>query len=414
MEYKKDDIRVLDYCRKLDRAEIQKLPFKKLVFSGIENSWLIEQHFAQKAATSKLPDWSQNPALIYPDKISVEQSSSSWIAKWKASLVPKETKLLIDGTAGLGVDCFYLGQRSDRVLAYEIDPLRANLLNHNLALLGLKNFEVLQLGFEEVIGSKSFKNSQKTLVYLDPDRRPDAQQKVNSWENSRPDLLLMYNILKQKHCKFLVKLSPMDNPFEVAAKMQGLSGIYIVSLHLEVKEVLLFWDFANLQIHPKYSIVEIQRSGQYVKIDVSDFQVENQKLGHPAQGQFLYDPWPALRKGFVAKHWFKSNVFSLLSPDAQLFIANENFENVPARVFQIKEVIGNFSEFAKKWKGKSLNVISRNFFASAEEIKKRNRFSDGGESFLFCYQNIEKENIYLLTEKQSSSYSESFWQKISE
>ena len=414
MDNKKEDIRVLEYCRKLDRAEIQKLPFKKPIFSGIENSWLIEQHYAQKAAIIKIPYWGQNPDLIYPDKISVEQSSSSWIAKWKASLVPKETELLIDGTAGLGVDCFYLGQRSDRVVAYETDPLRANLLNHNLDLLGLKNFEVLQLGFDNVVESFTFENPQKTLVYLDPDRRPDAQQKVNSWENSCPDLQLIYNVLKPKGCKFMVKLSPMDNPLEVAAQMPGLSNIYIVSLHLEVKEVLLFWDFANLQITPKYSIVEIQRSGQYVKIDVSDFQVENQKLGHPAQGKFLYDPWPALRKGFVAKHWFKSNVFSLLSPDAQFFIANENFENVPARVFQIKEVIGNFSEFAKKWKGKSLNVISRNFFASAEEIKKRNGFFDGGEIFLFCYQSIEKENIYLLTERLNNSFSESFWQKISE
>jgi len=412
LDYKKIDAKVLLFCRNLDQLEIQRLPFKKSVFSGIENSWLVEQHFAQKVAMLKISEWNGNEKIIFPDKLSVEQSSSGWIAKWKSSLVPENTELLIDGTAGLGVDCFYLGQKVNHVVAFEIDKSRAAILEHNLNALNLRNFDVINAGFEEVISLFPITNPERTLVYLDPDRRPDLSQKANSWEKSEPDLLLIFNILKEMGTHFLVKLSPMDNPWELVSKMEGVSQIFVVSLHLEVKEVLVYWDFASPTKPPEFAIVEIQRSGIFAKIIVSDLHLENQNLGKPVTNQYLYDPWPALRKGFMAKHCLGSDLFMLLSPEAQLFASVAILENVPARIFRILEVVDSFSLFSKNWKGKRLNVISRNFFASAEEIKKRNGFLDGGENYLFCYQSIDKQNVYILTEKVANQYSEAFWQNF--
>jgi len=400
---------VLDFCRNLSLQEANALVFKKQIFPEISNQWLVDQFFAQKAAKDKISDWSSNHNLIYPDKVAIEQATSGLLARWKTSLIPTDTELLIDGTAGLGVDTFYLSRKALKAIAFEASESRSELLVHNLNSLSVKNVEVISNSFENQSISSLISNPQKTIVYLDPDRRPADGNRQTSWQDSIPNLQFVYDDCKRLKTNLLVKLSPMDNLADLKEKLPGIVNVWVISIQQEVKELLIQWDFTQQVDQNSYRCVEIQKSGQYVEIEVLEIEGSILNLTLPKVGSHLYDPWPTLRKGFMAQSWMAQNGFKILSAEAQLYQHSDCKMNIPSRIFKIESIVDNFSDFSKKWKNKNLNVVSRNFPVNAEEIKKRNKWIDGGDQFLFCYQTVDKQKVYVLTTKQEAPKSSSFW-----
>ncbi len=405
-------LEILAFCRNLSAKEAEALPFKKQIFSGIENQWLVNQFYALKAAKQKIPGWWENLEIIYPDKLSVEQATSEWIARWKAGLIPEDCKLVIDGTAGLGLDSYFLGSKSEKLIAFELQNDKAKLLEFNLEKLGLQNFEVFTNDFEMALEELEIPFPEKTIVYIDPDRRPEIDKKILSWQASKPDLFAIYKTCMDRRLKLMVKLSPMDNPEELSQKMPGISKIWVVSLQQEVKEVLVCWNFDLKSEGFNYQVVEIQKSGWFHELNISRNKAQILRIEKPTKESYLYDPWPALRKGFKSPDWMIPAGFQTISPEAQLFTHTQLLEDSPCRVFQIVELILVFSEFIKLWKNKPLNVVSRNFPVSSDEMKKRNKWPDGGEYFLFCFQTLEKQNTYVLAKRVEPVYSEQFWKKL--
>ena len=411
LNYNKLDKKILNFCHNLSQIESQKLAFKKQLFPEVSNQWLVNQFLALQGGRDKLPEFFSNEQYVFPDKMAVEQATSAWVAKWKAGLIPDGLDLLIDGTAGMGVDSYYLGKRCNRLLAFESSDERAQLLRHNLMVLGLTDFNVMHADFQANLDQLPISIPDKTMVYLDPDRRPN-EKRVVSWLDSKPDLRVVYDFCRKKQISLMVKFSPMDNPMEIPAQLPGLSKIWIVSLHQEVKEVLVQWNFSKPVLEPAYSVVEIQRSGIFNETKVPLLNQGFSSLALPEKGSVLYDPWPVLRKNFMAQKWMLNRNMGLLSPEAQFFTHKDQIEDFPCRAFQILDVVENLTSFSKSRKNKSLHVICRNFPVSADDIKSKNKWVEGGDQYLFCYQNPDKKSTYILTQRLENRYSETFWQKI--
>lgn len=68
---------------------------------------LADQILSRRKAKGKLNSWLQNPDIIFPAPLSVEQSSSEATATYKQSLIGAG-KHLVDLTGGMGVDCIAL------------------------------------------------------------------------------------------------------------------------------------------------------------------------------------------------------------------------------------------------------------------------------------------------------------------
>jgi len=87
------------------KQDINTLALKKNPFPDYEWSWILNQIQAKQKAEKKLPSWFSNEDVIFPSTLSIEQTSSESLAKFKSELISGEK--LIDLTGGFGVDDYY-------------------------------------------------------------------------------------------------------------------------------------------------------------------------------------------------------------------------------------------------------------------------------------------------------------------
>ncbi len=80
---------------------------------------ILNQIEVENKSKDKLPTWFTTKNIIYPSKISVEQTSSEITAKYKSKLVSGEN--LIDLTGGFGIDDYYFSKKVNQVIHCEIN-----------------------------------------------------------------------------------------------------------------------------------------------------------------------------------------------------------------------------------------------------------------------------------------------------
>jgi hypothetical protein len=85
--------------------QVSVLALKKNPFPNLSWAEILNQIAAKQKAKTKLPSWFQTPNILYPSKISLEQTSSEKTAAYKATLVSRDS--LIDLTGGFGIDDYY-------------------------------------------------------------------------------------------------------------------------------------------------------------------------------------------------------------------------------------------------------------------------------------------------------------------
>lgn len=388
---------VIAFCKSLASGEREKLVFKKQVFSGIPNSWLATQSSLQALAAKKIPSWDTIPGLVYPDKEALEQCTSELVASWKKSLVPRETDLLADLSAGLGVDGFSLAADISNLVLFDPDENRAKFLVHNANKIRQLSTEVICGPATDVHLETLAEGKKCPFFYVDPDRRNVEGKRLSHWRECQPDVSRIYEVLKKTSARLLVKFSPLDDPEEICEALGGAKAVYVVSVHNEVKEVLILWDFSALTETTDYYACNLLRSGE-----VDCRKIPIQLLGRPLpgraqKGHFLLDPWAALRKGRFSKCMAEEAGWTKLSGTARLFSVGDIPEFFPGRIFRIEDIIDGLSSFGKQHSGMDFHVISRNFPETAEQIRKQFKWTERGNEFIICFCNDAGEKVILKT-----------------
>jgi len=116
---------------------ITKLALQKNPFPDVDWILILNQIEAKAKAKDKLPIWFSTENIIYPSKISVEQTSSEKTAAYKASLIEGEN--LIDLTGGFGVDDYYFAKKFNSVTHCEINEELSAIVKHNFKQLKVEN-----------------------------------------------------------------------------------------------------------------------------------------------------------------------------------------------------------------------------------------------------------------------------------
>ncbi len=98
---------------------ISKLALQKNPFPEVDWIAILNQIEAKTKSKDKLPTWFSTENIIYPAKISIEQTSSEKAAQYKASIVSGES--LIDLTGGFGIDDYFFSQKIKNVAHCEIN-----------------------------------------------------------------------------------------------------------------------------------------------------------------------------------------------------------------------------------------------------------------------------------------------------
>ena len=123
-------------------ADITQLALQKNKFPNTNWTSILNQIAAKQKAKTKLPTWFATENIIYPSKVSVEQTSSEKTAQYKSELISGIT--LIDLTGGFGVDDYYYAQQVNQVIHCEINEELSEIVKHNFQKLNCKNIDCFQ------------------------------------------------------------------------------------------------------------------------------------------------------------------------------------------------------------------------------------------------------------------------------
>ena len=372
-------------------TDISSLLLKKLVFKGVSQQELIEQIEAKKRCQNKLKNWFNTSDIYYPNKLNIEQTSSEITAEYKANLV--SGKSLIDLTGGYGVDCFYFSKKITNVSHCEINPSLSKIVNHNYKQLKCSNIKTI------VGDGVQYLNQTSEIfdwVYIDPSRRNDSKGKVFLLSDCLPNVAENINALFNKTNNVLIKTSPLLDITNGIKELIFVKEIHVVAVKNEAKELLFLLE-KNYTGEISIITVNLHKTKQ----DKFSFIKTNSELAqYSYPKKYLYEPNAAILKsgGFneIALH-YKLNK---LHQHSHLY-TNDVLIDFPGRSFEIAEVFPySKKELRKRFKKKQINVTTRNFPKSVNQIREELQLKDGGAEYLFFTTNMENKKIAILCFKK--------------
>ena len=370
--------------------DLTKIIFKGSPFKNISIQELANQIAAKKKSETKLPTWFRLKNCYFPDKISIEQTSSETTAKYKSKLISGEK--LIDITGGFGVDSFYFSKQVSKVIHCEI--------NQDLSTIVAYNYQQLQAENIDTISGDGIDYLQKTTdffdwIYIDPSRRNDDKEKVFLLKDCLPDVPKYLDFLFTKTNQILIKVSPILDISSTINELKFVSEIHIIAVQNEVKELLFL---VNKNSDKEIKILTINILNQ--ENQKFDFFINQQSTAnYELPLSYLYEPNAAILKsgGFdeVANQLgiYKLHKHSHLYTSASLI-------DFPGRRFKIESICKYDKKVLKKLIPENkANITTRNFPKTVAQIRKETNIKDGGNLYLFFTTDINEKLICLLTKK---------------
>ena len=371
---------------------------------------------ARRKLRLKVPEWYADPALVCPVALSAEQCSSTATATHKAALaavwnvrrsgpsargkgpgcVPQgepspgiappqacERSIpprIADLTGGLGVDCWQFSKVAAAVLYNEMNPVLLEAAKANLGRLGCRNVEFSNICITPESLPGLLDSFKPDLVFIDPARRSGGR-KVFLPEDCSPDVLALQDIILERGCRLMLKLSPMADISLLLRKFHCVKELHVVEADGECKELLLVQE-TGFDGEPAIVVGDFifRQSEEHAAVPAFIESI-------PAPGQLLFEPGPAL---------MKSGAFNLLSarfglhklgPSAHLYLSNTPCAELShlGKWFEIQEVAplgkSTLRDFATRWP--NAEVTARALPLSSDELRKKMGLKGGGDVHIF-------------------------------
>lgn len=372
------------------QANISKLALSKNPFPKEDWKEIINQIVSKKKSNQKLPTWFNTEGIYYPASISIEQTSSETTAKYKSELISGTS--LIDLTGGFGVDDYYFSKKFEHVTHCEKNVALSEIVQHNYGVMNVKNITCLAQNSTDVLEQSDKKFD---WIYIDPSRRSDVKGKVFLLKDCLPNVPENLKLYFSKSNSILIKTAPILDITAGCIELENIKAIHIVANDNEVKEVLWVLEkeySGEIEVHA----VNIQKE----KTDTNTFMLgEHSPANFSLPQEFLYEPNAPLLKSGGVDYLCEFLKITKLHPHSHLFTHDE-LVAFPGRRFRVIEIIPYKKENLKKHlEGKKMNITTRNFPLTVEEIRKKYKIADGGTVYAFFTTNINDEKIVLLCTK---------------
>jgi hypothetical protein len=371
-------------------ADVAKLALQKNKFPNTDWTSILNQIAAKQKAKIKLPSWFNSNNIIYPNKISVEQTSSEKTAAYKSGLI--SGTMLIDLTGGFGVDDFYFAKRVNQVIHCEINLALSEIVAHNLRQLNVENIKCIAGDSTQTL--KGLKQPFD-WIYIDPSRRNDAKGKVFMLRDCLPNVPDLLNFYFEYTSNIMIKTAPILDISAGLSELENVKAIHIVALDNEVKELLWILDKNYLgTIQIETCNITKEQSEQFV---FEYGKSSDSNYGLPKK--YLYEPNAAIMKsGGFDEITLQFNI-EKLHQHSHLYTSDEVLD-FPGRTFEIKNCIEyNKANMKSFLEGKNANITTRNFPETVENIRKKWKIKDGGNLYTFFTTDINNDKIVLLCSK---------------
>lgn len=423
-----------EYIKQHRNDDVYRLALAKTP-EGVDLQYALQQISAYQILTKKVPSWAECNELIFPRQLSLEQSSSELTARYKAELIRdfmgNQPFTHIDLTGGMGIDCYFIAQHTQKSHYVELNPELCQIARHNFTHLN-PNISVHNTTAEEFLNqitdnrvqmtdnrvqitdntiaedSKNGNSQLSTLIYLDPARRGDHGQKLVSIADCQPNVIELLPQMFELTDKVVVKLSPMLDITRAINELPHIEKLYVISVNNECKELLLFINKkynAETQIHAinLKSTINNQRSTDN-PTPFSGFISHESALSlsyaHEV-GKYLYEPYAAHLKSGLYKTIAQQYGCEKLHQHSHLYTSTELNNDFPGRKFEVKEVVP-FDKKSAKALFKSLpkaNITTRNFPLTVSELRTQYKIKDGGETYIFATTLYDDSKVLIVCQK---------------
>ena len=404
---------------------------------------------SRRKLKGKVQEWYENPALIFPVKLSAEQCSSSATASYKAALAQRvafcgdrhvddvkgtdfsqyDAWRIADLTGGLGVDSWFFSKRASMVLYNEMQERLCEAAKHNFKVLEADNIVVSNHAVSASPSSDPKEASpvdllaefRPDIVYMDPARRGEGGRKVFLIEDCTPDILNLKEEIFSISRHMLIKLSPMADISMVCDRLGPMCReVHVVAAGAECKELLIWMDRAWTG---EYSVHAVELPADYPASQPSAFTFlpsEERRMagqaghdvmpapvtvmpgstGHPEM-TYLFEPGKALMKAGAFNLISSRLGLSKLGKSTHyyLFDSEEKIELLKGlgKVFSIMRC-EPLDKRTLKAAGKDFQkaeVTARNIPMDTETLRKKLGVTSGDDAHIFGLKSDLQGNLLI-------------------
>ena len=369
-------------------------PDRQAIFAAIDQIEL------KRLFRRKLPAICSNSQTLIPSRLAAEQATDEALGPLHADIAG-DARSVADLTAGLGVDSLSMAAScaARSVVAFEIDPAKAEALRHNAAALGLGNLKVVNSDSTAFFMPDSENeltaysgSANLDLIFADPARRDAEGGRVYSVADCAPDVVGMQGELLRHAQRVLLKLSPMLDLTEAIRLFPTLSVMRVVSLRGECKEVLC--ELSRINGLQSLECIDILADGSRRIFPLSAAEFADRIAGvryagkeFPADdaslaGKWLYEPSSSVMKsGAWGSLCRRYPALLKADRDTHLFLSAEHYPDFPGRVLHIKGVVDK--KESRRLRGMHCNVAARNYVMKADLLISRLGVKPGGDEYLY-------------------------------
>lgn len=377
-----------DYIQAHAGDDVRQLALRGTKDSEVDLTFALEQIDGRQKAKTKLPTWAAIDGIVYPPHLSMEQCSSEQTARYKASMTGKG-RLVVDLTAGFGVDMAFISQGFERAIHVERQPQLCTISSDNYKRLGLHHIEVICGDGINYLHSLDHAD----LIYLDPARRDEHGGRTYGIADCTPNVLEILDELLEKADCVLLKLSPMLDWRKAVAELKKVREVHIVSVDNECKELLIKVKNGKGEKVKTTEVVCVNLLSdghhQFFKFTYSPQAI----YSSPSQGrdggrsyQFLFEPNASIMKAGYFELLEQRFGVRQVDKNSHLFVSDKNLPDFPGRQFIIERITSmNKRELKEALAGiNSANITVRNFPMSVAELRKKLKLKDGGDVYVFA------------------------------
>ncbi|MBE6309521.1 MAG: hypothetical protein E7080_00510 [Bacteroidales bacterium] len=386
----------LDFINSNINADTNNLRLKKFKDLTFDPKFAILQIDCKKRIQKKLPEIYTNKSFLFPSILASEQCTAQEIAKFHSTLFESD-EIVLDMTAGLCIDVYYISKKVKHITALELNPNTALLSKFNMSNL-TKNVTVLNQDCIEYINNCETKFD---TIFIDPARRGDNNKRLFGLTDCQPNIIDLIPNLKNKANTLIIKASPMlDISQSISDLNNCVTDIWVIGINNECKELLFKVDLhCNRVLYPILHTINYERD----KVQELSSSITNSNSINtlPESGMYLYEPNKCIMKAKIFDTLEAVYNVSPIQKNSHLFLNSNLIENFPGRCFVIEEIIPFKSSEIKHFKNKhpQINVSVRNFKFSADELKNKLKIKDGGEKYLFGTTDCNNNAILIICSK---------------
>ena len=377
----------LDFIRNNAGADVRQLALQGGRHPEVDLTYALEQIAGRQKAAAKLPSWAAVDGIVYPKHLSMEQCSSEQTAKYKAGIVGKGQRL-VDLTGGFGVDCFTMSMQFEQAVYVERQPELCAISSENVKALGLQNITIVNADGADYLHQLD----SADVIFVDPARRDKHGARTYGIADCTPNVLELMEELTAKADRVLLKLSPMLDWRKAVSDIEAsgvawVSEVHIVSVGNECKELLIGVKSEKCK-DKSVACVNLLPDGTEERFNFAIPAAPSTPTIHnsPFTFHYLYEPNASVMKAGCFEEIASRFGLTQLDRNSHLFVSDAEIADFPGRRFIIDRITSmNKRELKESLTGLTYaNIAVRNFPLSTDQLRKKLRLKDGGDTYIFA------------------------------